>query len=144
MPWWSFLRRYKGPPRVSVVVEPLGEMQFDEELERWVAIRRFGEQDVAFHAGGDSVPDPVLVANVWQILADQPAFSSSIASLLQATARALPGLEAEILGLRLDSVVFGWPRTPHYAMVDFDGGDEGRIWHCNLEHGKLGPLGFDD
>lgn len=49
----------------------------------------------------------------------------------------------EVQQLAIAEVSYSWPRNPEAGMIFFQGPDDCRLWHCDIEGPRLSGLVFD-
>jgi hypothetical protein len=144
----KLLGRFRGSPKEPLreVVDPiLGPCVPDQAERWWRASAEVGSRKIAFTLGGDSEPDPALLAHARQIVGDLDAFERRVAEFLKGVAAGFKDADAraEVEGLRIDDVCLFWPDRPNDGMIYFAGPSEERVWRCDYVDGRCQRLGCD-
>jgi len=128
-----------------VVDDKLGPIVFDEDVGAWTAAVTIDGEPLEFNIGGDTTPNPVLVAHARAIAASADAFRSKVRELLVAESKRVGDGRAseEILALEIENVCLWESGPPVTGMIYFLGGDDDRVWRCDYEDGEPKDLGFD-
>jgi hypothetical protein len=128
-----------------VVPDPvLGDLVLDEDATWWGTSVIVGGTPITFLIGGDGGPDPRQVEYARHVVTNYAEFVAGIDALLRTAVTQFNAYSSqEIAGLQVESVTLSGPNAGD-GMVFFRGGDEFRLWRCDLNRGLPAHLGFDD
>jgi hypothetical protein len=102
-----------------------------------------GDRKLGFKNGGDTSPDPKLLAHAHEIVAAFDEFRDRVSSFLTTKAARQLHEADEIRVLEIEEVCLFWPDRPDDGMIYFTNGDKGRLWRCDYVGRKPAGLGFD-
>lgn len=125
----------------------LGTLTRDMKAHCWVARLKRDDRTMDVVIGGDDEPDPRLLAEARDFIAGFDTVDRFVSEYLAREAdkerSTDPEMAAEILTLRISSIILNLPTRPKHVAIEFEGPNEMRYWRCDYSNGKLGRLGFD-
>jgi len=139
---WLF--RPTARDRVERFHDPvLGELVLTDL--QWECTVTHQAGSIIFRIGGTHEPAPELVSAVCDIVNDIEAFTRRVTDYLRSEAdqSRYAGEADEISSLKIQDVNFWWPDKPTAGMIFFEGPDEFRGWHCDIDGSRLYGLTFD-
>lgn len=100
---------------------------------------------VVLRVGGRYEPDAALLATARTTFGRIDTFLAEVHEFLQAEAErpAQRKFAEEIRSLRVHDIAYWWPKTPQAGMIFFEGPDELKLWHCDIDSNRLSGLVFD-
>jgi len=116
----------------------LGPLRYDGE-ESWTATVVVDAKELKFKIGGDTHPDPALVAQAHLLVRSTRELRTQVRNLLDEMAEREPQHADEIRELEIEEVLL----FDGAGMIYFTGGDPHRVWRCDLVDGRPVGLGFD-
>lgn len=123
--------------------EHLGEMTFQESW--WECTLDGPDGDITLAVGGHNEPDPMLLERGRTIQEDLDSFLNRLQAYLAEESQTQFGKQCaeEIMSLKVSSINILSPSKPKLGMVYFDGPDELRLWHCDIDSDRFWGLTFD-
>ena len=142
--WLSRIHEWATRNPVMRVDDPvLGELNYSESS--WECRLNAAVGPIVLRIGGRYEPDPQLIATardtahrIEQIYSDAKAYLKTESEQPHWTPFA-----DEINSLRIQDISYWWPKKPKSGMIFFEGPDECRLWHCDIDDGRLFGLVFD-
>jgi hypothetical protein len=133
-------------PVMQVDDAELGALEYNESW--WESSIPSKEGTIKLCVGGRYEPDPALIEMARATAKRIDMFIDEVKAHCSNEAghndfRTMPGVAEEIASLRISDIHYVWPKTPAHGMIYFNGPDELKIWHCDIEDGKLLGLTFD-
>lgn len=123
----------------------LGVLTYNSDVGLWQGKSEMGGVSLGFAVAGRQQPDPALLQEVIDILRDHDDFMQRITLFLQSEMSRMPEeYSEEIRGLIADEIVFSSQKHPSRGMLYFAGGDDEKVWRCDLVNKVPRLLGFDD
>lgn len=147
----------KFSPRIRLVLmtarghirkDPLlGTLIRDVPARCWVATLRRENRTVDVVIEGGDEPTPSLVARARGLVAEFETLDRRLSDFLARESKeaALESCEeaAEIAALRVSAINLRSPDHPGHVVIDLEGPDEMRYWHCDYIDGDISGLRFD-
>jgi hypothetical protein len=138
-------RKWRKAVKKQVKDQVLGTLRYDDD-GCWVARVEVEGKKLKVTIGGDTSPDPALVAHAHDIVASLGEFRDRARAFLEAEIETQPDFADyadEIRALDLHEVWLFWPDRPNDGMIAFAGGKRGRLWRCDYVDRTPKGLGFD-
>ena len=145
--WLSRLHEWATRDRVGQFHDPvLGELLLDET--DWGTTIESPTGPITIWVGGRYEPDERVLETARETVENRDEFLAGVRAFLHAESEKfntpkLRPLMDEVRALKVHDVNYWWPKHPRSGMIFFDGPDECRLWHCDIQDGELSSLVFD-
>jgi hypothetical protein len=122
----------------------LGELVINES-SWWECMVLSKDGTIVLNVGGRYEPDEKLIETARETFMNIDMFIDKVTAYLKIESeQKLWGMHAqEINTLKIRDINYWWPRKPNAGMVFFNGPDEYKLWHCDIDGPRLYGLAFD-
>lgn len=130
--------------RVARFCDPvLGELVINETWWECTVVSKRGP--ITLGVGGRYEPDEQLIETARRTCQHIDEFVDSVAAYLRHESEQpiWRRFAAEVRVQAIKDVYYWWPRKPAAGMIFFTGPDQCRLWHCDIDDGRLCGLAFD-